>query len=62
VGEVRGRDLELVEQLLQRGAHVFAGGLVQGGQGLVQRQEGWPDGQCAGQGPALAFASAERAR
>ena len=29
VGDVRGRDFQLGQELLQQGAHVFAGGLVE---------------------------------
>ena len=62
VGDVRGRDLQFGEELLQQRAQVFAGRLVQRRQRLIQQQEARLDRQRAGQGNPLAFAAAEPAR
>jgi hypothetical protein len=47
---------------LQQSAHVFAGGLVERGQRLVEEQDSGVDRQGAGEGYPLAFAAAERSR
>jgi len=38
-----GGDFEIGQQFLQQRAHVFAGWLVQCGQGLVEQQQAGPD-------------------
>ena len=62
MGDVDSGDVEAGEDFLQQAAHIFAGGLIERGQWLVEQQQGGLDRQGAGQGYPLAFAAAERAR
>jgi hypothetical protein len=49
MGDVRGRDLQFGQELLQQGAHVFTGRLVECRQWLIEQQEAGLDRQRAGQ-------------
>ena len=57
-----GGDVQGGQQFGQQGAEVFAGGLVESGQGLIEQQQGGRNGQRPGQGDPLAFAAGQRSR
>ena len=62
VGDVDGGDVQGGQEFGQQRAQVFAGGLVEGGQGLIEQQQAGLDGQRPGQGDPLAFAAGQRSR
>ena len=61
VSDVHGRNPEVGEEVLEDAAELFAGGLVQGGQRLVEEQQAGVGRERAGERDALLFAAAERA-
>lgn len=52
VGDVCGGDFQFGQEPLEQGAHVFAGWLVEGGEGFVEQEAAGLDRQCAGEGDA----------
>ena len=62
VGDVHGGDVESGQEFGEQRAQVFAGGLVERGQGLIEQQQAGLDGQRPGEGDPLAFAAGQRSR